>query len=76
MTVWGIVLAIVSPLVGIVGTVWSIYGSFDTLARSEAAGLDPVGAGLRYAMIFTVFGLLGTVLGTLMIVLGIRKAKA
>ena len=71
----GIVLVILSPLVGIAGTIWSIYGSFEALERNESAGIGAVGAEIQGALIFTICGILGTIVGVLLIVFGIRRAR-
>ena len=75
ITVLGIVLVILSPLVGIAGTVWSIYGSFDALAKSEGAGIGSVGAQIQLAIVFSIAGILGTIIGVLIIIIGMRRAR-
>lgn len=75
ITFVGIVLVIISPLLGIAGTIWGIYGSFEALETNESAGIGAVGAEIQKALVFTICGILGTVVGVLLIVFGIRKAR-
>ncbi len=76
ITVVGIGLVILSPLVGIIGAAWSVYGSFDALSQSEAAGIGLVGGSqIEQALIFSICGILGATVGVLMIVFGTRKAR-
>lgn len=75
ITLIGIVVATLSPLVGIAGTIWSIYRSFAAIVRNESAGIGVVGVEIQIALIFTILGILGTIVGVLLIVFGIRKAR-
>ena len=75
ITIGGIVLVILSPLAGIIGTVWSLYGSFNALERNESAGIGAVGGEIANALIFTICGLLGAIIGVVMIIIGIRKSR-
>lgn len=75
ITVLGIVLVILSPLVGIIGTVWSIYGSFQALERNESAGIGAVGGMIFFALIFTICGILGVLIGAVMIIIGTRRTR-
>lgn len=74
-TITGIILVILSPLFGIAGTVWSIYGSFDALERLEGSRIDSVGAHIQIALIFSIGGIVGIIIGIVMIILGIRKTQ-
>jgi biopolymer transport protein ExbB/TolQ len=71
----GIVLVTLSPLVGLAGTIWSIYRSFGALATNESSGSGAVGAEILKALFFTICGLLGAFAGILLIVRGTRRAR-
>lgn len=75
ITLVGIVLVTLCPLVGLAGTIWGIYHSFGAMVTNESAGIGAVGGGIWYALIFTICGLLGAFAGILLIVFGIRKAR-
>jgi biopolymer transport protein ExbB/TolQ len=71
----GIIIFIVSILVGILGTVWGIYNSFDALKTNEgASGIGEVGAGLENAVFASAFSLIGSLIGLILIVIGGVKA--
>ncbi|MFN0138760.1 MAG: MotA/TolQ/ExbB proton channel family protein [Pyrinomonadaceae bacterium] len=74
-TLIGIVLVILSPLVGIAGAIWSVYRSFEAMERNESAGIGAVGGEILSALIFTIAGIIGTIVGVLLIVFGIRRAS-
>lgn len=71
----GITVFLVSTLVGIVGTVWNIYGSFDALEKTESSGIGSVGAGIERALIFTIISLAGCVVGFGMMVYAVLKLR-
>lgn len=72
----GIIIFIVSLLAGVLGTVWGVYDSFDALKTSEgAAGIDAVGAGIRNALLWNIFGITGAVVGIILIVIGAVKNR-
>ena len=75
LTIVGILLVILSPIIGLVGTVWSIFGSFDALVQNESAGIGAVGGQLQKALIFTVCGIIGMTIGILMVIVGLRNSK-
>lgn len=70
----GIAIFVGSLLLGTLGTVWRMYSSFAALETAENAGIGPVGAGIENALIFTAGGLVGSALGTVLIVIGGVKA--
>ncbi|HSK74125.1 MAG TPA: MotA/TolQ/ExbB proton channel family protein [Pyrinomonadaceae bacterium] len=69
----GAVLFLGSIVVGILGTVWGIYSSFKVLGNSEA-GIGSVGAGIENALIFTVFAIIGSIVGMILMIIGGIKA--
>ncbi len=72
----GIAVFLVSTMVGIVGTVWSIYGSFDAMKANESAGIGAVGGGIERALIVTLVTLAGCVVGIgMMIYAGVKLRK-
>ncbi len=66
----GLLVLLIGPLVGISGTIWHIYGSFDAMGRAESAGIWAVGDSIQTALIFTILGLLGAILGISLFVFG------
>lgn len=68
----GLILLIGSLLIGLGGTVWSIYGSFAALATAENTGIGPVGDSIQNALIFTILGIIGSIAGVLMLIFGRR----
>lgn len=69
----GIAVLVLSPIVGLAGTAWSIYSSFGALEAAENSGIGPVGDQIGNAMLFTVGGLVGSAIGLLLIILGRTK---
>jgi len=70
----GLILIVASIVIGGVGTVWNVYGSFDALATAENAGIGAVGDSIRNALIFTVGGLVGAIGGALLLIFGRSKS--
>jgi biopolymer transport protein ExbB/TolQ len=70
----GLAVLVLSPVVGLAGTAWSIYSSFGALEAAENAGIGAVGDQIGNAVLFTVGGLVGTAIGLLLIILGRSKA--
>ena len=48
----------ISPLVGLLGTVWGIMYSFINISREGTASIDTVAPGIAEALITTIVGLL------------------
>ncbi len=72
----GIIFFVLSILVGISGTVWNIYGSFNALEKTESAGIGAVGTSIERALIFTIICLAGSVVGiVMMIYAGVKLRK-
>ena len=69
----GIALIVVSPVVGLLGTVTSIYLSFSALAVAENSGIGAVGSEMTNALLFTVGGLVGSLIGLVMLIVGRPK---
>lgn len=67
---FGLLVLLMGPLVGLSGTIWHIYGSFDALGRAESAGIGAAGDSIQTALIFTALGLLGAILGISLFVFG------
>jgi biopolymer transport protein ExbB/TolQ len=70
----GLSVFLVSTLVGLLRTIWNIYGSFDALETAESAGIKDVGTGIENALCSTIFGLLGSMVGIVLILIGVFKA--
>ena len=75
LTIAGIAAVIICPLVGLGGTVWNIYGSFDLIKTNESAGIGAVGGAIFEALLFCLLGIFGSLVGLIMIIVGIREAK-
>lgn len=65
---------ILSAFFGLSGTVWNIYGSFDALKSAESAGIGSVSSGIQNALFSTIFGLIGSAAGIILILVGGFKA--
>ena len=70
----GLIIIVASLVVGLVGTVWNIYGSFDALATAENAGIGAVGDSIRNALFFTAGGLVGMIVGGFLLIFGRSKS--
>jgi biopolymer transport protein ExbB/TolQ len=66
----GLIVLFTSLLVGFIGTVWNVCGSFGALADAESVGIGPVGASIFAALIFSIAGLIGTIVGVSLIIFG------
>ena len=66
----GIIILISSFLAGILGTVWGIYSSFDALKTIETTGISSVSVGIENALFWTVFSVIGCVIGLIIIIIG------
>lgn len=69
----GLAILIGSSLIGTFGTSWSIYSSFAALDVAEFGGIGPVGDWLRNALLFSIGGVLGGVVGIALILYGRRR---
>jgi len=69
----GITVLVLSPVIGLLGTVASIYLSFSALQTSENAGIGSVGSLLGNAILFTAGGLIGTIAGLILVIFGRSK---
>jgi hypothetical protein len=69
----GIVVVVVSLLVGGVGTIACIYKGFVALHSAQNAGIGSVGDLLRNALFFTVGGIVGCVAGIVLLTVGRAK---
>ena len=70
----GIALLLISPLVGVLGTVISIYLSFSALdAANQNAGIGAVGNQITRALLFSAAGVVGCLIGLVMLIVGRRK---
>lgn len=47
-----------APFIGLLGTVWGIMGSFQSIAATKATGLDVVAPGIAEALAATALGLI------------------
>jgi len=72
----GIVVLLLSFLIGMIGTVLSIYSSFSALDAAELRGIGPVGDQIKNALWFSLGGVVGCIVGALMIVFGRSKSEA
>ena len=66
----GLAVIVLSILIGAVGTAWSIYSSFAALDAAEFAGIGPVGDWIRNALVFSIGGFVGMLIGTLLLIFG------
>ena len=71
----GLVLLMVSILVGLGGTVWGIYRSFGSMVTNESAGIGAVGAGIFEALIFSIVGLIGFLAGVALIIVSLVRSR-
>ena len=73
MQKFGIVLFLMSLLVGIIGTALSISRSFSELESAENAGIGPVGDQIAGAILFSAGGLIGAGVGIVLLIVGREK---
>jgi hypothetical protein len=72
----GIIVVLSSLTIGIVGTGWSVYESFAALELAESAGIGAIGDSLRKALFFSAGGVVGSIVGALMLILGRSKNRS
>ncbi|HMT07715.1 MAG TPA: hypothetical protein PKA82_06895 [Pyrinomonadaceae bacterium] len=67
----GVVIAVVSCLVGLGGVIWNISASFSALETPEIRGIGAVGGGgIERALIFTILSIVGLLIGILLVLVG------
>ena len=67
----GIIVFILSVLVGVVGTVGGIFGSFYALQTNDGTQpIDDVGAGIQNAFYSNIFSAIGIVIALILIAVG------
>lgn len=59
--VWLSVIAVVSPLLGLLGTVIGVMDSFIGISRTGGAGINTVAPGIAEALVATAFGLVAAI---------------
>ncbi len=64
---------ILSVFVGIAGTAWNIYSSYDALPSAETHGIGAIGDSIRNALFFSAGGLVAVFIGVILLVLGQAK---
>ena len=70
---FGITVLVLSPVIGLLGTVASIYLSFSALDVAENSGIGAVGDHIRNALLFTVGGIIGCLIGLVLFFVGRAK---
>lgn len=71
----GLVLLIVSVVVGLLGTVWGISRSFGSMVTNESAGIGAVGGGIFEALIFSIVGIIGFLAGLALIIVSLVRSR-
>ena len=66
----GMIVILASLVIGILGTVWNIYGSFEALQTAENTGIGAVGDSIRNALLFSAAGLVGAIVGAFLMTFG------
>jgi len=69
----GIAVLVVSPVVGLLGAVISVYSSFAALHGAKNSGIGAVGDHIRNALLFTVGGIIGCLIGLVLFFVGRAK---
>jgi biopolymer transport protein TolQ len=59
--VWLSVIAVISPLLGLLGTVIGVMDSFLGISRTGGAGINTVAPGIAEALVATAFGLVAAI---------------
>jgi biopolymer transport protein ExbB/TolQ len=67
---YGVVVLILSILIGIVGGVWGITSSFAGMKTNEGAGISVVAQGIEFAVMSTTISILGSLVGVILIIVG------
>ena len=71
----GTAVFFISLVAAVLGTVWNIRDSFDSMVKNESAGTGAVGAGIQYALLSSVLGLVGCTIGIVLVLIGVYKAR-
>jgi|CXWL01.1.fsa_nt_gi biopolymer transport protein ExbB/TolQ len=71
----GIVLLIVSVVVGFVGTVWGMSSSLGWKVANESAGIAAVGGGIFEALMFSIVGIIGFVAGAVLVINDVVRSR-
>lgn len=71
----GIVIFLVSILIGVAGIAQGILRSLVALDQAENAGIGAVSSGIERALLFNLISLIGSVLGIVLIVIGAVKVN-
>jgi biopolymer transport protein ExbB/TolQ len=71
----GAALFMLSPVVGVFGAMWGIHSSFSALNDNETSGIGAVGGGIWEALVFTIAGLVGALVGLVLIVATVAKSR-
>jgi hypothetical protein len=71
----GTAILIASILIGTLGVFWFIHNSFESLRTNQTAGIGAVGASIEYAIVSSVFGIIGILTGLIFIIVGAVKAR-
>lgn len=71
----GIVLLIVSVVVGFVGTMWGMSRSLGWKVPNESAGIGAVGGGIFEALMFSIVGIIGFVAGAVLVINDVVRSR-
>ena len=71
----GLILLSVSLIIPGLIVMWGIHSSFEALRTNQTAGIEAVGAGIEVGVVASFLGIAGFVIGTILIVIGFKKAN-
>ena len=66
----GILVIVLSLVIGVLGTIWNIYVSFERLENAEGSGIGPVGDAIRNSLFFSAGVLVMILIGAVLVILG------
>ena len=69
----GIAVLVVSPVVGLLCAVLSVYLSFAALHGAKNSGIGAIGNDIAHAILFLAGGIIGCVVGLVLFVIGRSK---
>ena len=69
----GIAVLVVSPVVGLLCAVISVYSSFAALYGAKNSGMGAIGNDIAHAILFLAGGIIGCVVGLVLFVMGRSK---